>query len=162
MREYRQANEHRIIGELVDWLSIPNVATDTPNIQLNAAKLVEMLERRGFRTRLLPIPDRGPVVYAELAVPGAKRTVMFYCHYDGQPVDPSKWTGTQPWEPALRTDAIHKDGRLIPFPARGTPYEDDWRIYARSASDDKSPIIGILTALDALRARNIPLAANIK
>lgn len=162
VREHRRANEHRIIGELVELLSIPNVAADTPNIQRNAAKLAEMLERRGFRARLLPIPDRGPVVFGELETPGATRTIIFYCHYDGQPVDPSKWTGTQPWEPALRTNAIHLGGRLIPFPAAGTPYQDDWRIYARSASDDKSPIVAILSALDALRAGNIPLAANIK
>jgi acetylornithine deacetylase/succinyl-diaminopimelate desuccinylase-like protein len=162
VREYRRANEHRIVSELVELLSIPNVAADTANIQRNAAKLVQMLERRGFRARLLPIANRGPVVFAALATPGATRTIIFYAHYDGQPVEPGEWTGTQPWEPALRTNAIHLGGTLIPFPAPPTPYQDDWRIFARSASDDKSPIVAILTALDSLRARKIPLAVNIK
>ncbi len=162
VREYRRANEHRIVRELVDLLAIPNVATDTPNIQRNAAKLVEMLERRGISTRLLPIEGRGPVVFGELEAPGATRTVIFYCHYDGQPVDPSRWIDTTPFQPALRTNSIEAGGKLIPFPERPAAYQDDWRIYARSASDDKSPIVAILTALDALRAEKIPLGVNLK
>jgi acetylornithine deacetylase/succinyl-diaminopimelate desuccinylase-like protein len=162
VREYRRANEHRIIGELRELLAIPNVATDTANIQRNGEKLREMLERRGVKVRFLPIEGRGPVVYGELATPGATRTVIFYCHYDGQPTDPAKWIDTKPWEPALRTGSHLAGGKLIPFPAAGTPFQDDWRIYARSASDDKSPIVAILTALDALRARNVPLAINLK
>lgn len=161
-REYRRANEHKIVRELTDLLAIPNVATDTANIQRNAETLKAMLEARGVKVRFLPIAGRGPVVYGELAASGATRTVMFYCHYDGQPTDPTRWTETKPWEPALRTAAIEAGGKLIPFPAAGTPFQDDWRIYARSASDDKSPIVAILTALDALRAAKIPLSVNLK
>ncbi len=126
VREYRRANEHRIVHELVDLLAIPNVATDTPNIQRNAAKLVEMLERRGISARLLPIEGRGPVVFGELEAPGATRTVIFYCHYDGQPVDPSRWIDTTPFQPALRTNSIEAGGKLIPFPERPAPYQDDF------------------------------------
>ncbi|MGH9792583.1 MAG: M20/M25/M40 family metallo-hydrolase, partial [Candidatus Acidiferrales bacterium] len=150
------------MNELREWLSIPNVAADTANIQRAGERLKQMLEQRGVRTRLLPNAGRGPVVYGELATPNAKRTVIFYCHYDGQPVDPSRWIDTKPFEPALRTAAIQAGGKLIPFPEPGTPYQDDWRIYARSASDDKSPIIALLTALDILRANKIPLAFNLK
>ncbi len=162
VREYRLANEQRIARELIEFLSIPNNAADTPNIQRNAEKLKAMLEARGFRVQFLPIAGRGPSVFAELPSPGATRTVIFYAHYDGQPTDPSRWTGTKPWEPALRTKSLDAGGTLMPFPAEGTPYQDDWRIYARSASDDKSPIVALLAALDALRAKKIPLAANLK
>lgn len=162
VREWRRANEHAIVGELRELLAIPNVATDAANIRRNAEKLRQMLERRGFTVRFLEIENRGPVIVADLAVPGAARTVAFYCHYDGQPVDPSRWTETKPWEPALRTNSIEAGGRLIPFPAPGTPHDDDWRIYARSASDDKSPIVAILAALDALRAQNRRPAFNVK
>jgi acetylornithine deacetylase/succinyl-diaminopimelate desuccinylase-like protein len=161
-REYWQAHQHAVIAELRELLAIPNVAADAANMQRNAELLRAMLARRGFTVRLLPIKNRGPVLYAALPAPGARHTVMFYCHYDGQPVDPEQWTETKPWEPALRTNSIEAGGRLIPFPAPGTPYQDDWRIYARSASDDKSPIVAILTALDALRAKNIPLGVNVK
>jgi len=166
VRDYRMANEDRIVRELSEFLSIPNIAGDTPNIQKNAAHLVEMLEARGIETHLLPIAGRGPVVFGKLISPGAKRTVIFYAHYDGQPVDAAAWTDGKPFEPVLRDAAIEAGGKRIPFPAntlkRGTAYNDDWRIYARSASDDKSPIVALLTALDALRNKKIPLAVNLK
>jgi acetylornithine deacetylase/succinyl-diaminopimelate desuccinylase-like protein len=87
---------------------------------------------------------------------------MFYAHYDGQPVDPAAWTNTKPFEPALRSNSIAAGGKLILFPRGATKYEDDWRIYARSASDDKSPIVALLAALDALRASNLAPAVNVK
>ena len=162
VRAYRVAHETQIISEFVSLLSIPNVASDTPNIQRNATALVEMLKRRGFRTELLPIPGRGPVVFGSLESPGAKGTVIFYCHYDGQPVDVSKWIGTKPFVPALRTGTIDAKGQLIPFPDQSGSYKDGWRLYARSAADDKAPIIALLAAVDALRANHIPLAVNLK
>jgi acetylornithine deacetylase/succinyl-diaminopimelate desuccinylase-like protein len=92
--------------------------------------------------------------------------VIFYAHYDGQPVDPAAWTDGKPFEPALRTDTIEAGGRRIPLPepaANGAaPYKDDWRIYARSSSDDKSPIVALLAAIDALHAQKIPLGVNLK
>jgi len=165
VRSYRQANEDRIMRELREFLAIPNVASDTANIQKNAEHLEELLEARGIETHLLSIPDRGPVVFGKLDTLGASRTIIFYAHYDGQPVIASEWTDKAPFEPTLRDKAMEAGGRKIPFPdAARSPnsYQDDWRIYARSASDDKSPIIAILTALDALRERNIPLAVSLK
>ena len=162
VREYRVSHERPIIQELVGLLAIPNVASDELNIRRNADQLRAMLERRGFRVRYLEIPKRGPIVFAELSAPGAARTVVFYAHYDGQPVDPKAWTGTGPFEPGLRTGSIEAGGTLRPFPGPGTPYQDDWRIYARSASDDKSPIVALLAAVDALAATGIPRAVNLK
>ncbi|HSC46438.1 MAG TPA: M20/M25/M40 family metallo-hydrolase, partial [Candidatus Acidoferrum sp.] len=165
VRAYRHANEDRILRELREFLSIPNVASDTPNIQKNATRLKEMLEARGVETHLLSIENRGPVVFGKLDTLGATRTIIFYAHYDGQPVVASDWTDKSPFEPVLRDKPIEAAGRRISFPDPATnanSYQPDWRIYARSASDDKSPIVAILTALDALRAQNIPLAVNLK
>jgi len=166
VRDYRMDNEDRIVRELSEFLAIPNVASDTPNIQKNAAHLVEMLEARGIETHLLPIEGRGPVVFGKLIVPEATHTVIFYAHYDGQPVDPAAWTDGTPFTPILRTDSIEAGGKRMPFPENSAnhpaDYKDDWRIYARSASDDKSPIVALLAALDALRAKEIPLKMNLK
>jgi acetylornithine deacetylase/succinyl-diaminopimelate desuccinylase-like protein len=166
VREYRLANEGRIIRELTDFLSIPNLATDTANIQKNAALLSKMLQARGIETRLLPIKGRGPVVFGSLNSPTAKHTVIFYAHYDGQPVDPAAWTDGKPFEPVLRDNAIEAGGKRIPFPNPSgqsrAVYKDDWRIYGRSSSDDKSPIVALLAALDALRANHVPLRVNLK
>ncbi len=166
VRDYRMDHEDRIVRELAEFLSIPNVASDTANIQKNAEHLREMLEARGIETHLLPITGRGPVVFGKLIAPAATRTVIFYAHYDGQPVDAAAWTDGIPFEPVLRSNAIEAGGKRIPFPENAAKkpavYQDDWRIYARSASDDKSPIVALLAALDALRAKQIPLGVNLK
>ncbi|HEV2617465.1 MAG TPA: M20/M25/M40 family metallo-hydrolase [Candidatus Acidoferrales bacterium] len=163
VRAYRVAHEAQIIREFVRLLSIPNMASDTANIQRNATQIEQMLKSRGFAVQELPTAKgRGPVVFGELDAPGAKHTMLFYAHYDGQPVDPSKWIGTKPFVPALRTNSIDAGGKLIPFPDKPDGYQDDWRIYARSSGDDKAPIIGILAAVDALKANNIPMAVNLK
>ncbi|HWZ96654.1 MAG TPA: M20/M25/M40 family metallo-hydrolase [Candidatus Dormibacteraeota bacterium] len=164
VREYREANEDRIMRELREFLAIPNVASDTANILKNAERLQGMLEARGIETHVLSIEGRGPVVFGKLEVPGAKHTVIFYAHYDGQPVDAAAWTDHAPFEPTLYDKAMEAGGKRIPFPANSeTPhYKDDWRVYARSASDDKSPIVALLAALDALNEKKIPLAVNLK
>jgi acetylornithine deacetylase/succinyl-diaminopimelate desuccinylase-like protein len=166
VRDYRMDHEDRIVRELAEFLAIPNVASDAPNIQRNAEHLVEMLEARGIETHLLPITGRGPVVFGKLVAPEATRTVIFYAHYDGQPVDPAAWTDGTPFQPVLRSDAIEAGGKRIPFAESSVKqravYKDDLRIYARSASDDKSPIVALLAALDALRAKQIPLRVNLK
>ena len=164
VRQYRQAHEHAIITEFVELLSIPNVSSDQVNIRRNAEFIKGMMEKRGIPTRILE--TRGnPIVFGELKTPGATRTLMFYVHYDGQPVDPSSWTGTHPFEPSLRPGKLMAgtaDPRPIPFPERGTRYDEDWRIYARGSSDDRAPVIGLLTAIDALRSAGMSMRSNIK
>jgi acetylornithine deacetylase/succinyl-diaminopimelate desuccinylase-like protein len=143
-RKWRAAHESEILKEFTSLLAIPNVASDTANIQRNADTLVSMLKRRQVDARLLSIPDAPPIVYGEIKTPGANRTIVFYAHYDGQPVTPSEWQGGAPFAPVFRT------------------VDGEQRLYARSASDDKAAIIAQLTALDALHSAKIPLRANIR
>ena len=162
VREYRRAHEPAIVGELTTLLAMPNIAGDAADMGRNAALLKTMLERRGVAVQFLDVEHRGPIIVGSLPAPGATRTLVFYAHYDGQPVDAAAWTGTKPFEPALRTASIAEGGVLRPFPAAGTPYEDDWRIYARSSSDDKSPIVAMLAAIDALADRRIARKVSLK
>lgn len=164
VRSYRQANEHRILQELVELLAIPNVAADRVNIRRNADFLQQIMRKRGITTRLLEHsrPEVPPAVFGELKTPGATQTIMLYCHYDGQPADSTKWIDSKPWQPVIRAASIDEGGKIIPFPKHGEKIDGNWRIYARSASDDKSPIIALLAAIDALRANNIPLTVNLK
>ncbi|MFL6335201.1 MAG: M20/M25/M40 family metallo-hydrolase [Pyrinomonadaceae bacterium] len=164
VREYRRANEHRILREFVELLSIPNVASDSEGIRRNAARLVEMMTARGLKPRLLEAatPDTPPAVYGEWPAPGATKTLIFYAHYDGQPTDPRKWTGTQPWEPRLRTAPFEQGGTILSMPAAGAQINPEWRLYARSSSDDKAGVMSILTAFDALRANKIKPTVNLK
>ena len=164
VRDYRRGNEHQLLREYFEFLSLPNVASDVENIRRNAARIMEMMKQRGLNPRLLEAgtPNTPPAVYAEWKTPGAQRTLLFYAHYDGQPTDPKQWTGTLPWQPIFRTAAHDAGGKIMPDPAPGTPIDPQWRIYARSASDDKAGVMAILTAFAALQAKGIPLNANIK
>lgn len=164
IREFRNASEHRLLAEFFKLLSIPNVASDTPNIRRNADYLVAEMQKRGLKPRLLEARDKTvpPVVYGEYNTPGATKTVILYAHYDGQPTDPADWTGSKPWEPVLRTNSLEKGGTIIPFPKAGEKIDSEWRIYARSAADDKAGVFAILTALDALIAKGIKPTVNIK
>ena len=159
-RHWREAHERAILSEFIDLLAQPNLARDGTAIRKNAAAVSAILERRGVKTRLLEVPGAPPAVFGEIDTPGATRTVVFYAHYDGQPLDPKEWA-TPPWQPVLRDRPLEKDGRVIPLP-EGGKIDPEWRLYARSASDDKAPIIAIATALDALKAAHIPLRQNIK
>ena len=159
-RQYRERNEPAILRELADLLALPNVARDSAAIHRNAVHLVRMLEQRGIEARMLENDGHPPAVFGELRTPGATRTLVFYAHYDGQPVDTADWSSA-PWRPTLRTAPLESGGREIPIPATGR-IDGEWRLYARSASDDKAPIVAMLRAIDALRAARIPLAVNLK
>ncbi|MCK4766386.1 MAG: M20/M25/M40 family metallo-hydrolase [Candidatus Aminicenantes bacterium] len=164
VRKFRKRSEHKIISEFIHLLSIPNVSADKKNVGKNALFIKKEMEKRGIKVQLLETPGN-PVVYGELKAPGAVRTLMFYVHCDGQPVDPSKWIDSQPFKPVLRPAKMKAGTRVpkpMPLPAPGKPFAEDWRLYGRSTGDDKAPIICLLTALDAMKAAGIPLRNNIK
>ena len=163
VRDYRRAHERQILDEFTRLLGIPNVASDRENIRRNAQFIIEMMQRRGLNPRLLETvtKESPPAVYGEWKIAGATRSVVFYAHYDGQPTDPKQWTGTMPWQPVWRTAALESGGQIISLPANGA-INPEWRLYARSASDDKAGVMAILTAFDALRAQGITPALNIK
>jgi acetylornithine deacetylase/succinyl-diaminopimelate desuccinylase-like protein len=161
-RAHRQTHEHEIINEFTRLLAIPNVASDLPNIRRNAELISQMLTARGIKPELLEVPNVPPVVYGEIKTPGATRTLIFYVHYDGQPVEPAKWAGGDPFKPTLRSASLEAGGKDIPFPAKGHPFNPEWRLYARATGDDKAPIITLMTAMDALKANKIALTSNIK
>jgi acetylornithine deacetylase/succinyl-diaminopimelate desuccinylase-like protein len=160
VRAYHQANQKAILDELVGFLRLPNVASDLEAIRRNADVLTQMMERRGIATRQLSTPG-APYVFGELRAAGATTTVLFYAHYDGQPVDPGQWSGHDPYSPVLRDAALEAGGRIIPY-AEQAAFDTDWRIYARSASDDKAPIVAALVALDALKAAGLQSQSNLK
>jgi acetylornithine deacetylase/succinyl-diaminopimelate desuccinylase-like protein len=164
IRAYRQANEQRIFQEFVTFLSIPNVASDPAHLRANTDFILMMMKQRGLNPRLLE--DVGtnapPAVFGEWQVSGARQTILFYAHYDGQPTDPKQWTGSLPWKPLLRSASLEAGGREMPMPGPGVKIDPNWRLYARSASDDKAGVLAILTAVDALKANGLIPACNIK
>ncbi|MGH7731568.1 MAG: M20/M25/M40 family metallo-hydrolase, partial [Candidatus Eiseniibacteriota bacterium] len=160
-REHRIRNQDAILREFAELLSIPNVASDSVNIRRNADRLVAMLERRGLSALRLELPGSPPAVFGELRSPGARRTIVLYAHYDGQPVAPKDWA-SDPWTPVLRDRPVEQGGREVPWPAEGQPFDPEWRLYARSAGDDKAPIVALLAALDALAAARVKPSVHLK
>jgi acetylornithine deacetylase/succinyl-diaminopimelate desuccinylase-like protein len=155
---WRAAHEQQIVDEFAGLLRLPNVAGDTANIRRNAEHLRELLEPRGFAVRFLEAADSPPAVFAERRTDGATKTLLIYAHYDGQPVDPDDWA-SDPWTPVLRDSPVELGGEIVPLQA---PFDPEWRIFGRSASDDKAPIVALTAAQDALADAGIDLSVNLK
>jgi acetylornithine deacetylase/succinyl-diaminopimelate desuccinylase-like protein len=157
VRAYRQQHEAAIVGEFAQLLAIPNHASDSTNIRKNAQLIAQALRDRQIETRLLEVEGAPPVVFGKLDAPGATRTVTFYAHYDGQPTRQTGWT-TEPFRPTLRGP----DGSVVDLRSLPPRLDPESRLFARSASDDKAPIIAIVTALDALRASGVQPNVNLR
>ncbi len=161
VRAYVAAHQREIVREYAQLLAIPNVASDTANIRRNAEFIADMLRRRGATARLLEELGGAPLVYGELPSPGAKHTVIIYAHYDGQHVDASQWA-SPPWSPTMRDGALENGGTTVPLDTLPERIPGEWRLYARSVSDDKAPIIAVVAALDALKATGAKPGVNLK
>ena len=131
---YTSAHQAELTNGFVRLLAMPNVAADPAGLRQNAESLVNALKQRGADAQLLAIPGAPAVVYGEIRTPGAEHTIVFYAHYDGQPVTASEWA-TPPFQPTLRK------------------VDGETRVYARSAGDDKAAIFAQLTALASRTAK---------
>ncbi|MEZ5332440.1 MAG: M20/M25/M40 family metallo-hydrolase [Thermoanaerobaculia bacterium] len=160
VRAWRVEHGAAVLRDFVELLAIPNVASDSTDIGRNAQHIVDALTARGVAAELWTVEGAPPVVYGRLDVEGAERTLGLYVHYDGQPVDADRWT-SPPWEPTLYTAALEEGGAPRPLPEDGEPIDPEWRLYARSAGDDKAPIPALLAALDALSALGARPTSNL-
>jgi len=162
VKAFYKANEQQIISEYFDFVAIPNETTDSANIKLNAAYIVNMLAKRGLQAELLTPATGNPVVFAEVKVPGATKTINFYAHYDGQPVNPKQWSpGLKPFVPVFITAPVEQGGQLIDYKP-GTPVNPDWRISGRASADDKAGVMCIINGYDALIKSQLKPGCNIR
>jgi acetylornithine deacetylase/succinyl-diaminopimelate desuccinylase-like protein len=166
IRKYRADHEHEILKEFMAFLSVPNVPSEPGALERNASLIMDMMRARGIgNVRLLPAATRGvpPAVFGEVKVPGAKQTIVFYAHYDGQPVNAANWLrGLDPFRPQLADGQPGPALKMLDMPAPGTPIDPRWRIYGRSASDDKAGVMAILTAYQALVSSGMKPGVNLK
>ena len=166
VRDYRKSKEFELVNEYRQFLGIPNVAADIENIHRNASWIMDHMRARGIaNVQLLQTktPNKPPAVYGEVLVPGAKETIVFYAHYDGQPVDSTKWlSGLHPFQPKLADGSLAKGAQVVAWPTNINTYNPDWRIYGRGTSDDKAGVYTIINAYAALRALQIQPKVNLK
>jgi acetylornithine deacetylase/succinyl-diaminopimelate desuccinylase-like protein len=153
----------RNLAEYLELLRQPNVPSVPADIVRNADFLRGAFERRGFRVRSLDNSAGRPVVLADLAATDAALpTVLFYLHYDGQPVIASEWSQASAFTPVVRRRAGDgwQDAGDNALQAR--PLDHELRVFARSAADDKAPIMMLLVAMELLAAEQRAPAFNVK
>ena len=149
--------------EFLEALALPNDAINAEDIRKNADWLEVAFRKRGFTTRQLP-NDGKPLVFAEFGrrVPNAK-TILFYVHFDGQPVIPEQWAQKSPWVAVLKQrDASGRWEEIDRSRLLAGEIDPEWRLFGRSTSDDKGPIMMLLTAFDVIKAAGLDPALNVK
>jgi len=142
--EYLTQHRERFEAELIEFLSIPSVSTDperSGDVVRCANWLADHLRGIGLE-HVEVLPTNGhPIVYAENLDAGeGAPTVLFYGHYDVQPVDPLNLWTNPPFEPVVR----------------------DGKIFARGATDDKGQVFLHIKAIEALLAVEGRLPVNVK
>jgi acetylornithine deacetylase/succinyl-diaminopimelate desuccinylase-like protein len=153
----------RNFAEYLEALAIPNVAADPADIQRNAEFFSRAFERRGFDVQLVTNAANRPVVLAELPPRRGLPTLLFYIHYDGQPVVPGEWSQADPFVPVVRRRNERGEWQDAGAEAlQAQPLDPELRVFARSASDDKAPIMMMLTAFDVLAEQAEAPAFNLK
>ncbi|MBP1947365.1 dipeptidase [Virgibacillus litoralis] len=141
---YLTENREQLLSKLNDFLSIPSVSTDSihkKDINKAASFLETYLNDIGFDKVEQQDTGGHPLVYAEYNQAGPDApTVLFYGHYDVQPVDPIDQWKSDPFKPEVR------DGRL----------------YARGSSDDKGQVFMHLAVFEAYMKTEGNLPLNVK
>src|SRR5699024_6055730 len=142
--QYLSENREQLLEKLNTFLSIPSVSTDSvhkKDIKEAADYLESYLNDIGFDQVQQQDTGGHPLVYAEYNQAGPDApTVLFYGHYDVQPVDPIDQWKSDPFKPVIR------DGRL----------------YARGASDDKGQVFMHLAVFEAYMKTEGKLPLNVK
>lgn len=154
-----------MIEEYIDFLSLPNDAANADDALTNAHFVQWMMKRRGIASELLYDIDRKapPAVFGEVKTPGATRTIVFYAHYDGQPVVPERWAeGLSPFRPVAISRPIEQGGRVLGPWSRDAAFPPGWRLAARSAADDKAGLMVALNAFRDLTGTAARLGVNVK
>ena len=151
----------KAIQEHREFVSLPNVALNAEDMQKNVEWLQAAFLKRGFSVGALST-ETIPIVLAEKIIDPDLPTVLFYLHFDGQPVDPSKWDQEHPFTPVIKKQNDQGEWEVIPYEKTKEEYDPEWRIFGRSAADDKGPILMFLHAFDLLEYQKLQPAYNVK
>ena len=148
-----------------EFLSIKNDA----NFKNEMKPLIEWginnFKKYGFEVERLETPEL-PLLLASKVISEDLNTLLIYLQFDGQPVDNSKWDQENPYKAVLK-EKIDNEYRIIDWSRLDNiTFDDikkkDLRIFARSASDAKGPVMMIINALEIMKRNNIELEYNLK
>ncbi|MPZ17220.1 MAG: dipeptidase [Luteitalea sp.] len=141
--DFIHANRDRFLDELGQFLAIPSISA-LPEHQEDVKRCADWAAAEMTRIGLqnvtqFPTPGN-PVVYGDWLHAPSAPTILFYGHYDVQPVDPIELWESPPFTATIR----------------------DGEVYARGAADDKGQVFMHLKALEAHLSQNSKLPVNIK
>jgi len=149
------------ILELKEFIGIPNFGLNKEDIVKNIDWLNEAFSQRGFMNQVLET-DGNPLFYAEKLFDTEMPTLIFYMHLDGQAVDRTKWDQSNPYKAVIKVKNSSGIWEEINEDQLTQMINPEWRIFGRSASDDKGPIIAFLQAIDYMNEKGTKSEFNIK
>ncbi len=148
--------------EFVDLLSLPNNAHFPEDIEKNLKWCEKAFTDRGFSIQQLTT-EKIPLLLASKNYKKAKKTVLIYLQVDGQPVDTTKWFQDNPYRATLKEfNDQDKSWSTISLNQLKDSIHHDWRIFARSTSDAKGPVVMFLKAMDIINDLKYEPNFNIK
>lgn len=154
-------NLRQVLEKHKALVSIPNLPENIENMMKNVDWVSSEFEILDFKVSVLEATTL-PVLFAEKIYNQNLKTVLFYFHLDGQPVDPKAWDQEDPFIPVLKEQNENGDWKPINWNKLDEKINDEWRIFARAAADDKAPIVMLLSALEILQQQNEEPKFNIK
>ena len=155
------ARQRPIVEGLAEFLRHDTVTQNPDGVRAGAHWLIEAMRSRGLTAEVLETGGN-PAVYGALPLPGARRTVLIYCHYDTKPAPPAGWLQPSPFVPVLRRGTAEDGAPVLELGQVPDHLLTEHRLYGRGSSDDKGPIWAHLTALELMRAQGIAPRVNLK
>ena len=154
------------IEEFKDFLSYPNDANKRSDIVNLIKWCQENFQNLGFNITKLQTPTI-PLLLAEKISNKKYKTILIYLHLDGQPVDNSKWNQNNPYDPVLKSrndkqEFVQVSWDVLKDITLEEIEENDFRIFARSASDAKGPVMMLINAINLINKNNIESKFNLK
>jgi acetylornithine deacetylase/succinyl-diaminopimelate desuccinylase-like protein len=139
VREYVHENQDRFLKDIARLVAQPSISAKNEGVEECALLVKKMIEEVGGTVRMLKIDGAPTLVYGE--VPSkSKKTILFYNHYDVQPVEPLELWKSPPFSPEVR----------------------DGRMYGRGVSDDKGQLVARLKLVESYMKVHGEPPCNIK
>jgi len=145
---------------LQQFLRIKNDGHYLDQIDNNKNWCDSVFTKLNFRTSIITT-NGAPLLFAQKKYHKNRKSVLFYLQIDGQPVDSSAWSQTDPFEPEVK-EFKNKKWTPIDTTIPGFEYHDELRVFARSSSDSKGPAMSLISALQILQEKKILPEYNIK
>jgi len=144
IQEYFEKNKVNFLNQLIEFLKIPSISSEPQHkddIRRCAEWLYNNIRNSGIDNVRIIETEGHPIVYAENLEAGEdKPTILFYGHYDVQPVDPLELWNSNPFEPVI----------------------NNGKLFARGSSDDKGQVFMHIKSIESYLKSNNKLPLNIK